>query len=120
MEQRDVYESLLLELRRGTLVLSVLSQLKAPRYGYDLVQTLQEKGMPIDASTLYPLLRRLESQELLKSEWETSAAKPRKYYVLTGFGQEVFTRLCESWNSLTESMNILMSEGDGEDDNKHK
>lgn len=118
MEQRDVYESLLLEQRRGTLVLSVLSQLKAPRYGYDLVQTLQDKGMPIDAGTLYPLLRRLESQELLKSEWETSAAKPRKYYMLTDFGQEIYARLCESWNAIAESMNILLSEGVHDDEPK--
>lgn len=116
MEHKDVFESLLLELRRGTLVLSVLSQLKQPKYGYDLVQTLQEKGMPVDAGTLYPLLRRLESQELLKSEWETTSAKPRKYYALTGFGQDVYTRLCESWNTIADSMSILFKEGANEDE----
>ncbi len=116
MENKDVFESLLLELRRGTLVLSVLSRLRQPKYGYDLVQILQEKGMPVDAGTLYPLLRRLESQGLLKSEWETSAAKPRKYYVLTGFGQQVYSRLCESWNAMADSMATLLNEGESEDE----
>ncbi len=116
MENKDVFESLLLELRRGTLVLSVLSRLRQPKYGYDLVQILQEKGMPVDAGTLYPLLRRLESQGLLKSEWETSAAKPRKYYVLTGFGQQVYSRLCESWSTMADSMTTLLNEGESEDE----
>ena len=62
-------EKLVLELRRGTVVLSVLSQLEEPRYGYALIQRLAEKGMEIDQGTLYPLLRRLEAQGLLDSEW---------------------------------------------------
>ena len=69
-----------LELRRGTLVLSVLSQLAQPRYGYSLVQGLESKRVSIDPNTLYPLLRRLEKQGLLYSEWETGGPKPRKYY----------------------------------------
>lgn len=64
-EERGLLESLLLELRRGTLVLSVLSQMDVPRYGYSLVQCMEEKGVAIDPNTLYPLLRRLERQGLL-------------------------------------------------------
>ena len=66
----ELMASLLVELRRGTLVLSVLSQLDSPEYGYSLVQKLEEKNSPIDSGTLYPLLRRLEKQKLLKNEWK--------------------------------------------------
>ena len=85
-EEKDLLSSLLLELRRGTLTISVLSQMKEPKYGYALVQSLEEKGITIDPNTLYPLLRRLESQGLLESKWETGGAKPRKYYQRTKYG----------------------------------
>ena len=77
-EEKDLLSSLLLELRRGTQTISVLSQMKEPKYGYALVQSLEEKGVAIDPNTLYPLLRRLQNQGLLESKWETSGAKPRK------------------------------------------
>ena len=73
-EEKDLLSSLLLELRRGTLTMSVLSQMKEPKYGYALVQSLEEKGVAIDPNTLYPLLRRLENQGLLESRWETGGA----------------------------------------------
>ena len=79
-EEKDLLSSLLLELRRVTQTISVLSQMKEPKYGYALVQSLEEKGVAIDPNTLYPLLRRLQNQGLLESKWETSGAKPRKYY----------------------------------------
>ena len=82
-EEKDLLSTLLLELRRGTLTISVLSQMNKPKYGYALVQSLEEKGVAIDPNTLYPLLRRLESQQLLESKWETSGTKPRKYYQRT-------------------------------------
>ena len=75
-EERGLLESLLLELRRGTLVLSVLSQMDVPRYGYSLVQCMEEKVVAIDPNTLYPLLRRLERQGLLESRWETDGSSP--------------------------------------------
>ena len=73
----SLFDSLVLELRRGTLILSVLSQLQEAQYGYSLIVRLQEKGIEIDAGTLYPLLRRLEKQELLESSWDVESAKPR-------------------------------------------
>ena len=86
-EQEDLLSGLVLELRRGTIVLCVLNQLEKPMYGYALVQNLSEKEIPVEANTLYPLLRRLEKQGLLKSEWEISGgSKPRKYYVRTEIG----------------------------------
>lgn len=102
--EKDLVESLLSELRRGTLILGVLSQLDESRYGYALIQSLEEKGMSIDANTLYPLLRRLEKQELLCSEWNTEEAKPRKYYKRTEYGDTVYKIMIEQWNKISEGM----------------
>ena len=81
--------SLSTELRRGTLTLAVLSQLRTPQYGYSLVQLLEKSDIAIEQSTLYPLLRRLEKQELVTSSWDTSESRPRKYYVLSEYGLEI-------------------------------
>jgi PadR family transcriptional regulator, regulatory protein PadR len=99
---------LVLELRRGTLVLSVLSQLQEPQYGYSLVQSLEEKGLSIDPGTLYPLLRRLEKQDLLRSEWETSGTKPRKYYCISDTGREIYRRLCLEWQDMVDGIQQLI------------
>ena len=106
--EKDLLESLLSELRRGTLILCVLSQLADARYGYALIQILEDKGIPMDANTLYPLLRRLEKQGLLCSEWNTEEAKPRKYYKRTVYGDEIFAELVNQWNSLSAGMNDLL------------
>lgn len=108
--EKDLLENMVLELRRGTLLLSVLSQLKEPKYGYSLVQSLEEKGVNIDPNTLYPLLRRLEKQELLTSEWDTAEAKPRKYYRRTVFGDGIYAKLKEQWKEMSASMNGLLAE----------
>lgn len=108
--EKDLLDNMILELRRGTLLLSVLSQLKEPKYGYALVQSLEEKGVSIDPNTLYPLLRRLEKQGLLVSEWEMGESKPRKYYRRTDFGDAIFLKLREQWKSMTESMEELLKE----------
>ena len=80
------------ELRRGTLILLVLSQLRTPMYGYSLVKKLNDHQIPMDANTLYPLMRRLESQGLLKSSWDTTETKPRKYYQITEEGTAVLKK----------------------------
>lgn len=103
-------ENLRLELRRGTLVLGVLSQLRTPQYGYSLVEELSSKGIQAEAGTLYPLLRRLESQKLLESMWETSGSKPRKYYVLTDQGQRMLGLLATEWQDITKHMIGLLRE----------
>ena len=111
----NLLESLTTELRRGTLTLAVLSQLRTPQYGYSLVQILEESGIPIDQSTLYPLLRRLEKQELVTSSWDTSESRPRKYYVLSEYGTETFLQLKKEWmNISTELLNLI--KGDEEDE----
>ena len=107
-EERDLLEGLLLELRRGTLVLSVLSQMKEPKNGYALVQGLEEQGVSIDPNTLYPLLRRLEKQGLLQSEWETSGSKPRKYYRRTELGNHIYKELRDQWEHLAAGMKRLL------------
>lgn len=106
-----ILDSFVLELRRGTIVLGVLSLLHKPQYGYSLVTLLKEKDLPVEAGTLYPLLRRLEEQGMLESMWDVESAKPRKYYSLSSFGKEVYARLCAQWYSLTENINTLIDEG---------
>ncbi|MGM9924193.1 MAG: PadR family transcriptional regulator [Bacillus sp. (in: firmicutes)] len=106
--------SLTTELRRGTLTLAVLSQLRTPQYGYSLARLLEESGIAIDQSTLYPLLRRLEKQELVTGSWDTSESRPRKYYVLSEYGLEIFLQLKEEWTKNAKELYGLL-EGDGED-----
>ncbi|PEA54910.1 PadR family transcriptional regulator [Bacillus pseudomycoides] len=107
--------SLTTELRRGTLTLAVLSQLQTPQYGYSLVQLLEGSGIAIDQSTLYPLLRRLEKQELVSSNWDTSESRPRKYYVLSEYGLEIFLQLKKEWiKNSKELYNLLKGEEDDE------
>ncbi len=108
-EINEVLSSFILELRRGTIVLSVLSQLEEPQYGYTLVKCMEEKGVSVDTNTLYPLLRRLEKQKILVSEWETDGNKPRKYYKRTEFGNQVYDKLIEYWKQMTENINGLLN-----------
>lgn len=94
----------LTELRRGVLVLAVLSRLQVPQYGYSLKQALVEGGMPVEEGTLYPLLRRLEGQGLLTSEWNTEHAPPRRYYRLSEEGVRVLGVLAEAWRDQVRVM----------------
>ncbi|NMD69649.1 PadR family transcriptional regulator [Bacillus sp. DNRA2] len=106
-------DSLITELRRGTLTLAVLSQLRTPQYGYSLVQLLEDSGVSMEQSTLYPLLRRLEKQELVTSSWDTSESRPRKYYVLSDYGVEIFLKLKAEWLKNSKELYGLLK---GEDD----
>jgi DNA-binding PadR family transcriptional regulator len=96
------------ELRRGVLVLAVLSQLRTEQYGYSLRQALAEQGMPIEEGTLYPLLRRLEEQELLASDWRIENGPPRRYYKLSKKGARLYGDLTESWRALVGTMERLL------------
>lgn len=108
MEIQDTLASLTQELRRGTLIIGVLSQLTEPQYGYSLVTILEEKGTHIDPGTLYPLLRRLEKQGLLESSWDTNEARPRKYYMISEQGKVIYKELCKEWEALKQSMDQLL------------
>lgn len=109
----NLLDSLSTELRRGTLTIAVLSQLKTKQYGYSLVQLLEDSGIEIEQSTLYPLLRRLEKQELVESIWDTTESRPRKYYVLTDFGLEIYEKLKAQWIENSKQLYKLL-EGDDE------
>ena len=108
MSEQSVLSNLLIELRRGTQILAVLSQLKTEQYGYSLLQLLEEKGILIEAGTLYPLMRRLESQGLLSSNWDTTETRPRKYYVLSSLGIKTLDLLVKEWHHISDEMQKLL------------
>ena len=110
MENEELVQNMLLELRRGILSLAVLSQLGREEYGYSLLKALSDQGMEIDQSTLYPLLRRLESQGLLQSDWRiVDEARPRRYYVISTQGREVLAKLKKEWSAMTETINKMLA-----------
>ena len=111
MPEFEPIQDMLAELRRGSLTLAVLGSLREPRYGYALLQTLTEQGIEIEANTLYPLLRRLESQELLTSDWDTSENRPRKYYVLSLKGKEALEQLMKEWEAMQKSILAICGKG---------
>lgn len=106
----DTYEKLVQELRRGVLVLATLSQLGEAKYGYSLINELAEQGLNIDQGTLYPLLRRLEADGLLQSQWNTEGSRPRRYYVISPAGVSLLQALSEEWRNLAMVLDKLLSE----------
>jgi DNA-binding PadR family transcriptional regulator len=96
------------ELRRGVVVLAVLSRLRTAQYGYSLRQALAEQGMPIEEGTLYPLMRRLEEQGLLASDWRIADGPPRRYYKVSAKGARLFAELTDSWHALVATMDKLL------------
>jgi len=109
MSNNDMYENTINELRRGVIVLAVLSQLDEEQYGYSLMKLLSDQGLEIDQGTLYPLLRRLESQGLLSSDWNTEGSRPRRYYVISSEGQKVLPRLKEEWDNIVSIMERMLN-----------
>lgn len=104
----ETVQNLINELRRGTLVLTVLSQLEKQEYGYSLKERLADRGLEIDQGTLYPLLRRLEKQGLLDSEWSLETSRPRRYYVLNDAGRKALKTLTAEWNALAAVLERLL------------
>ncbi|MCU0498228.1 MAG: helix-turn-helix transcriptional regulator [Anaerolineae bacterium] len=105
------FDQLRLELRRGVVVLAVLSLLENASYGYHLIQRLSALGLEIEEGTLYPLLRRLEKQGLLYSEWDTSESRPRKYYRISAVGKEIQAAMQVEWQETVKVMRRIL-EGD--------
>ena len=95
------------ELRRGTVVVASLTVLRSPGYGYSLLETLSAAGFEVEANTLYPLLRRLESQGLLTSEWNTDEARPRKFYRTTELGDAIAVAMRTEWTRLDHAVTDL-------------
>jgi DNA-binding PadR family transcriptional regulator len=108
MENTQTIENMLLEMRRGVIVLAVLSQCEQEQYGYSLMKSLSDKGLEIDQGTLYPLLRRLETQGLLSSNWRLEDARPRRYYVISQEGQAILPRLITEWEAMVQMMGLML------------
>ena len=110
MSDVSLLTNLIVELRRGTQIIAVLNQLQENQYGYSLLQRLEQNKINIEAGTLYPLMRRLESQGILKSEWDVSDSRPRKYYILSDLGKEILVELENEWYKLALEMDELFKE----------
>jgi PadR family transcriptional regulator, regulatory protein PadR len=107
-------ENLRLELRRGCLVLAVLAELRTERYGYTLRKALAEHGLEIDEGTLYPLLRRLESQGLLASEWREEDRRNKRFYKISRDGKLVLKQLLAEWEGIGKALaEVLKESGHG-------
>lgn len=108
-ERNDgLFEQLRLELRRGCLIMAVLSQLKNEQYGYTLRQALAGLGLAIDEGTLYPLLRRLETQGLLVSEWREEDKRNKRFYRLSPDGKIILKQLLAEWTGINKSLNQIL------------
>jgi PadR family transcriptional regulator PadR len=104
----DLFENLRMELRRGSLIIAVLAQLREEHYGYALRKALADQGMEIEESTLYPLLRRLETQGLLESEWREEDKRNKRFYRLSKDGARILKQLLEEWNDLNSSLKRIV------------
>ncbi len=113
-------DQLSLELRRGVIVVAILSQLENPLYGYSLRERLATRGLEVKEGTLYPLLRRLETQGLLESDWEVGEGRrPRRYYRLSDSGRKVLTTMSAEWDELVGTMGRLLGGIEGDEDGSH-
>jgi len=108
--QNELSDSLRLELRRGCLILAVLAQLRVEHYGYTLRKALADQGLAIEESTLYPLLRRLETQGLLTSEWREEEKRNKRFYRLSSEGAAVLELLIAEWNGINDSLHRILEE----------
>lgn len=104
----ELFEAMRLELRRGSLVLAVLARLRGEQYGYSLRVALAEDGVEMEESTLYPLLRRLEGQGLLSSEWREEDKRKKRFYRLSPLGERVLARLADEWRRISASLERIL------------
>lgn len=107
----ELFDQLRLELRRGCLVMAVLGQLRVEHYGYTLRLALADLGLAIDEGTLYPLLRRLESQGLLVSEWREEAKRDKRFYRISAEGKRTLGLLCAEWETISKSLSKILQKG---------
>src|ERR1700727_1480707 len=106
----DVLENLKMELRRGCLIVAVVAQLRTEQYGYTLRKALADDGLAIDEGTLYPLLRRLETQGLLVSQWREQDKRNKRFYRLSPAGELILTQLLAEWESINASLNKILQQ----------
>lgn len=107
-DTNKILQNLKQEMRRGSLVLAVLTQLDKEEYGYSLIELLSDKGFEIEQNTLYPLLRRLETQGLLESSWKVEENRPRRYYIISKSGKSVREELIRDWLLLEKNMSLII------------
>jgi DNA-binding PadR family transcriptional regulator len=110
MTDPEIYAGHSQEVRRGSVVVASLLLLRTPGYGYGLLEALAAAGVPVDANTLYPLLRRLEKQGLLVSEWNTDEARPRKFYRTSPAGERGARDLLDEWLAIAQSLRTIDSQ----------
>ena len=108
--ETGMFDSLRLELRRGCLIVAVLAQLRQEHYGYTLRKALADEGLAIEESTLYPLLRRLETQGLLTSEWREEEKRNKRFYRLSAQGAATLEQLLTEWNGINDSLHRILKE----------
>ena len=106
----EILENLRSELRRGSLIVAVLAELRQEQYGYTLRKSLEQSGISMDEGTLYPLLRRLESQGLLASEWREEDKRNKRFYRLSQHGQVILTELLLDWENLSQSLRAILQQ----------
>jgi PadR family transcriptional regulator PadR len=104
----EILENLKLELRRGCLIVAVLAQLRTEQYGYTLRKALADDGLAIDEGTLYPLLRRLETQGLLVSQWREEEKRNKRFYRLSPAGDQILNQLLNEWKNINASLDRIL------------
>ena len=109
MVNTESLENVVLELRRGVIVLATLSQLGSEEYGYSLLNKLADLGLEVDQGTLYPLLRRLEAQGLLESVWKLEESRPRRYYVISAEGKKLLPKMKKEWAGIVSVMEKMLA-----------
>ncbi len=105
----EQFDNLRLELRRGCLAVAVLVQLRTELYGYALRKALTDQGLAIDENTLYPLLRRLENQGLLVSQWREEEKRNKRFYRLSVVGEEVLASLLAEWRQMNQALERILA-----------
>jgi PadR family transcriptional regulator PadR len=113
MTMDDIFERFETEVKRGVMQVAVMCLLEKERYGYDIIKSLKDVGLGVEEGTLYPILRRLEDEKILTSRWVTEGPRPRKYYVMTGYGREIRGKLLGSMKSVSSAIDRLESEMNG-------
>jgi len=106
-----VTESLLVQLRKGVLDMCVLAMLaRRDGYAYDIASRLAE-DIGMGEGTIYPLMRRMQADGLVKTYLEeSSSGPPRKYYQLTRAGHAALAAQRAEWNSFVESVARVLSD----------
>jgi PadR family transcriptional regulator, regulatory protein PadR len=109
----EILERFETEVKRGVMQVAIMCLLEQERYGYDIIKCLKDNGLGVEEGTLYPILRRLEDERLLTSRWETTGPRPRKYYAITAYGQEVRSKLIASLKSYSAAIERMELEAGG-------